>query len=220
MLLLEQKGYGGEDLVLTLEDWKRADLIATAVNPIAVANSYGDVVRRLHDEAHARGKGFAWVAKHPINLLWVDKIAHLSGTQNIGQPDIMDAYRMVREKLNLSMLKDIQDSNLSKLSRRYRVYVGKLYRSRTFFIPDGTAGDIVRHEQELGNDLKVDGDTLALLDTFGADHIIWATFNRNAATRYGDEVIELPLGPVVDLGDDGDHGHLVLSRSPISKHLR
>ena len=32
---------------------------------------------------------------HPIAILWADKIAHLTGTQNLGSDAVMNAYRAV-----------------------------------------------------------------------------------------------------------------------------
>ena len=34
---------------------------------------------------------------HPIAVLWSDKIAHLTGTQNIGQDTVIRAYRTVHK---------------------------------------------------------------------------------------------------------------------------
>ncbi len=34
---------------------------------------------------------------HPIAVLWADKIAHLTGTQHVGQETVMRAYSAVRK---------------------------------------------------------------------------------------------------------------------------
>lgn len=37
---------------------------------------------------------------HPIAVLWADKIAQLTGIQNLGDDRVMDAYRLVRATLD------------------------------------------------------------------------------------------------------------------------
>lgn len=63
--------------------YKRAAELALdcqdACNLSGVVHSFADAVRALWDEAHATGKGTAWVNEHPIVTLFLDKLVSLNG---------------------------------------------------------------------------------------------------------------------------------------------
>lgn len=62
--------------------------VQNACNLCGVAQSFARVMRDLNE----LGLGTDRTNKHPIAILWADKIAQLSGTQNLGHEDVMMAY--------------------------------------------------------------------------------------------------------------------------------
>ena len=59
MLLIQTTEYDEQDQVLTPDDWKRASLVAGAVNLTAVAHGFKDMARAVYYEGQARGKSSA-----------------------------------------------------------------------------------------------------------------------------------------------------------------
>ena len=93
------------------------------------------------------------------------------------------------------------------------VWQGKAYRVETGFTHEAgaTAADVVRYEQdELGNDLSADEETLSMLAGFPATATKWVTQTKEEATRYGEEVSEIDVEGWKVVAEDGDGGFLVL----------
>lgn len=65
--------------------------VQNAVNLSGVVRSFAEATQAVWDEAHKNGKGTEWVNTHPIVLLFVDKLADLSG-----QP-VMNYAQITRE---------------------------------------------------------------------------------------------------------------------------
>lgn len=94
------------------------------------------------------------------------------------------------------------------------VYTGKAYRADAGYSHgvDTTAGDVVRFEQnELGNDYGVDDSILKELDQLPASRIVWVASDREYASHFGAEVIEINVGvePKI-IAEDGGGGFLVM----------
>jgi hypothetical protein len=67
--------------------------VQDACNLSGVAHGFARAMGDLCDhglDTNARNR-------HPISKLWADKIAHLTGTQTIGNDSVMAAYTEVRE---------------------------------------------------------------------------------------------------------------------------
>lgn len=85
--------------LLTLREAAQTALdVQDACNLSGVVRSFAEVTQVLWDEAHKIGEGTEWVNSHPITLMFVDKLADLSGqpVMNYGQ-----AYRDVRRLAEL-----------------------------------------------------------------------------------------------------------------------
>jgi hypothetical protein len=63
---------------------KEALAVQNASNLSGVVRTFRDCLDTLWDEAHATGKGTAFVNQHPIAVLFADKIADLSGAKAYG----------------------------------------------------------------------------------------------------------------------------------------
>ena len=78
---------------LTFEDYKTALVIQDACNLSGVVHSFSRMMNKIWEEAHKTQKSTDWVNKHPIAILFADKIAHLStGLNIIGSDVINTAY--------------------------------------------------------------------------------------------------------------------------------
>ena len=62
--------------------------VQNACNLCGVAQAFARVMIDLGEHT----KGTDERNKHPIAILWADKIAHLTGTQQMGLLDVMRAY--------------------------------------------------------------------------------------------------------------------------------
>ena len=94
-----REAYSCPDRVLTVQDWQDADLVSWACNISGVAHSLPKVIAKVRAEADAQNRSWDWASRHPIVVIYVDKIASLvGGYLNIDQG--LDAYQIVRERLN------------------------------------------------------------------------------------------------------------------------
>ena len=75
---------------LTSKDYKDAVVVQDACNLSGVVHSFAEVVSRIWEEAHEKGKGTDWVNKHPICMLFADKILSLAGGN--GDENFRKAY--------------------------------------------------------------------------------------------------------------------------------
>jgi hypothetical protein len=67
--------------------------VQDAVNLSGIVHSWSRRLSRLHEKSEAWAKmGTDERNKHPINMLWADKVASLTGTQALGLTRVMDAY--------------------------------------------------------------------------------------------------------------------------------
>lgn len=65
--------------VLTQRDWSDALMAQNGVNLSGIAKSFAELTTKLWQEAHACNKGTGWVNRHPLSVLYVDKMADLAG---------------------------------------------------------------------------------------------------------------------------------------------
>lgn len=68
---------------------KEALLVQDACNLSGVVLGMSRAIADLRE--HVKGGNDA-LHSHPIVLLWADKVAHLTGTQDIGNSKVMKAY--------------------------------------------------------------------------------------------------------------------------------
>lgn len=72
--------------------------VQDACNLSGVLGSFKNIVFDvLWPEARRIGKGTDWVNRHPIVTLFLDKLAHLNGTQNLSASDSIRAYDEVHK---------------------------------------------------------------------------------------------------------------------------
>ncbi len=64
---------------LTPSDFQDAIHVQSGCNLSGIVHSLSRVMSRIWAEAHATGKGTAWVNRHPIARLYAEQIAYLSG---------------------------------------------------------------------------------------------------------------------------------------------
>lgn len=83
---------------LTPQDYKDAILVQDACNLSGVAKSFSKMLEKIWAEARKQGKGTEWVNQHPICVLFVDKMASLSGGGVLGGAGFMHAYRVCQEE--------------------------------------------------------------------------------------------------------------------------
>lgn len=97
-------------------------------------------------------------------------------------------------------------------------FKGKAFRAETGFTQERgtTAADVIRHEQEAGNeDIQVSVELMKELEKLPAGRVIWVTKTKKEALRYGNEVSEEEIGKGAQiLAEDGDGGFLVLKPPP------
>lgn len=67
--------------------------VQDACNLLAVVNGMSRALKDLREFV----PGTDELRDHPITILWADKIAHLSGTQDLGNSKVMRAYTAVHE---------------------------------------------------------------------------------------------------------------------------
>jgi len=76
----------------TLAQLARESLdVQDACNLCGVAHSFARAMSDLGEHTRSTDERNT----HPIAVLWADKIAHLTGTQNLGQETVMRAYDAV-----------------------------------------------------------------------------------------------------------------------------
>lgn len=66
--------------------------VQNASNLSGVVAAFREVMIELWEHARVEGHGTDWVNTHPIAKLWSDKVAHLTGTQAIGNDAVTAAY--------------------------------------------------------------------------------------------------------------------------------
>lgn len=82
---------------------RRALLVMEANDLPEVVHTFSAAVHSLQAEARERSTDKVWVNTHPITVLLVDKIASLSGTQNLAPQNtklVMAALGVVMEIAN------------------------------------------------------------------------------------------------------------------------
>lgn len=77
---------------LTPRDFKDAIDVQDACNLSGVVRSFSRVVTRIWEEARKRGQGTEWVNKHPICILYANKLCNLTGDVALGGVEFSDAY--------------------------------------------------------------------------------------------------------------------------------
>jgi len=84
------------------DDYKDAIDIQDACNLSGVVRSMVDVLGKLWNEAHAEHVGTDWVNRHPISVMYADKIASLTGVQSLSEDNAFhDAYKICRQRAGL-----------------------------------------------------------------------------------------------------------------------
>lgn len=69
--------------------------VQNACNLSGVVHGFSRAITNLRELNPSEGTD--WINGHPICLLWADKIAHLTGTQDIGNDRVMTAYMKVHD---------------------------------------------------------------------------------------------------------------------------
>lgn len=77
---------------LTKDDYQKALDAQPASNLSGIVHSFHQIVLRVWEEAEKRDKGTNWVNAHPICILFVEQIMHLSCGRNMGA--YTEAYRI------------------------------------------------------------------------------------------------------------------------------
>lgn len=80
---------------------KEAYIAQNASNLAGVLYSAHRALVRLRELAEEGNTGGGWAAidRHPVMILWADKIASLTDTQHVGGNRIMEAYKKVHEMI-------------------------------------------------------------------------------------------------------------------------
>jgi len=95
----ELASYSQPDLVLTQHDWDDAWHVQNACNLSGVVYSLADKIRKTREEAARRGLGWEWANRHPIVMLFVDKINSMCACQSIGSDNpVWKAYDILEVK--------------------------------------------------------------------------------------------------------------------------
>jgi hypothetical protein len=77
---------------------KAAWSVQDASNLSGVVLSFAAVLRTLRESPNCTGN--AWLHAHPAAILFADKIASLTGVQNLGCALAMDAYAQARQVID------------------------------------------------------------------------------------------------------------------------
>jgi hypothetical protein len=77
--------------MLTKRDYQDAIDVQDACNLSGVVHSFDKIVSRIWDEAREKGLGTDYVNRHPIVVMFVSKLASLSGG------DSMENFRLAYE---------------------------------------------------------------------------------------------------------------------------
>jgi hypothetical protein len=76
---------------------------------------------------------------------------------------------------------------------------------------DTTAAAVIRYEQdELANALGITAAFIAELQNYSASSLLWVTFTRHDAARYGEPERIIIAGQVFVIAEDGEGGFLIL----------
>lgn len=71
--------------------------VQNASNLSGVVQAFANTIMpALWEASNEGGHGTDWVNRHPIAVLFADKIAHLTGTQTLGHDVVLNAYPEVR----------------------------------------------------------------------------------------------------------------------------
>jgi len=81
---------------LTSDDYKEAIMVQDACNLSGVVHSFSKVVSRIWEEARVRGESTDWVNRHPICVLYADKILQLAGGDDF--TNYQRAYKACHER--------------------------------------------------------------------------------------------------------------------------
>lgn len=94
----------------TLKELAQESLdIQNASNLSGIVHSFSRAITELREVASG-----SYSNVHPINLLWADKIAHLTGTQDIGNSKIFKAYNAIADFLEGKITeKQLNDTRVS-----------------------------------------------------------------------------------------------------------
>lgn len=82
--------------MLTKKDYQTALDVQNACNLSGVIHSWDNIVSRIWEQANAEGEGTDWVNRHPINVLFSDKVAQLTGSH--GDENFHQAYEYCVDK--------------------------------------------------------------------------------------------------------------------------
>lgn len=94
-----------EQRVVKVRSWKEmaeeALRIQDACNLSGVVHSFSNIITEVRTRLEAEGKGGSdSVNQHPICRLFADKVAHLTGTQSLGNDEVSLAYRWAYDTIN------------------------------------------------------------------------------------------------------------------------
>jgi len=91
--------YSEPDQVLTKDDWLDAYNVQSACNLSGVVHSFAAMMVKILAESRVHNKGTDWANRHPIAILFADKVASLTGTQGGDFTIVFDAYDIQRKKV-------------------------------------------------------------------------------------------------------------------------
>lgn len=110
---MSDRDYKSPDKVLTKDDWKNANRVSSAVNLIAIAISFPNVIKKIQSEADARGiRDVEWPNRHPIILIYLCQIAMLTGGY-LADPEgkVLDAFEVLTHKLNFQSMEEEDEAS-------------------------------------------------------------------------------------------------------------
>lgn len=73
-----------------------------ACNLSGIINSWQRDIAILWTIAREVQQGTNWVNNHPANILYADKVSHLTNTQNFSSDIVYQAYQFAYRQLNIS----------------------------------------------------------------------------------------------------------------------
>ncbi len=82
---------------LTPKDYKDAIMVQDACNLSGVVKTFARIMDKIWVEARKEKQGTEWVNKHPISILYAEKILHLTtGTHDAWK--VIDAWKICEER--------------------------------------------------------------------------------------------------------------------------
>lgn len=82
----------------TMKELAREALaVQDACNLSGVVHGFSRAITNLRELLPNAGTDA--INHHPVCLLWADKIAHLTGTQDLGNSDVMKAYSWAHDEV-------------------------------------------------------------------------------------------------------------------------